>query len=469
MYNLDDTIVAVSSPASEQRVIVRVAGQRTLDEVARIFRPAIPKERNSVTIGSVTVEADLQMDAKLYLFLSPHSYTGDTLAEIHIYTNPAVVEALIGLLLGRRLRMAGPGEFTARAYLNGKVDLAQAEAVAKIVASSNQLQLAAAEKLLAGRLSEATAKAGSSLMDCLSLIEAGIDFSGEDIEFIKRPEAIARLNEIKTELEQLLAGSISYESVIDLPSVGIVGTSNAGKSSLLNKLLGQTRSIVSARNRTTRDVLTGLLTMAHGKCVLFDCAGLMLQPDNILDQLAQAAAIEAVQNSSAVVFCVDISKPDWSEDTAVEKLVGSKILIPVATKSDLLSKEVLAKRLAELNKLFVTEFLPTSVKTGTGVQQLRNTIDGKLIELAVGSAHCTAHGSRLTANVSGVALTARHKQAVTEAVDNISESVNEIRADNDEIAAMLLRAAYQSISDIEHQHIDEQVLDKIFSRFCVGK
>ena len=469
MYALNDTIVAVSSPASQQRVIIRVAGPHTLDEIGRVFRPRISKKTNNVTSGSITIDADLKVDAKLYLFLSPHSYTGDDLAEIHLYTNPAAVEALIGKLLSRRLRMAGPGEFTARAYLNGKVDLAQAEAVAKIVASSNQLQLAAAEKLLAGRLSETTEKAASSIMDCLSLIEAGIDFSTEDIEFIKRPEAIARLTKIKTELEQLLAGSISYESVTDLPAVGIVGTPNAGKSSLLNKLLGTARSIVSAQHRTTRDVLTGLLTTAHGKCVLFDCAGLIIQPDNILDQLAQAAAIEAVQNSSAVVFCVDISKQDWSEDAAIKKIIGPKSLIPVATKSDLLSKELLAKRLARLNKLFIPEFLSTSAKSGAGVELLRSIIDRKLMELSVGSTHWTAYGSQLTAHVSSVALTARHKQAVTEAIENIDDAVNEVKADNDEIVAMLLRVAYRAVSDIARHDLDEKLLQNIFRKFCIGK
>jgi tRNA modification GTPase len=364
------------------------------------------------------------------------------------------------------LRSAGPGEFTARAYLNGKIDLAQAEAVNEIITCSNRFQLAAAEKLLAGRLAQATEEILAALMECLSLIEAGLDFSTEDIEFIGRPEAIERITKIKQQLEKLLAGNISYESLIDLPAVGIAGVPNAGKSSLLNTLLGRKRSIVSGRRKTTRDVLTGLLTLRDCRCVIFDCAGLITEPaDNIIDELGHQAAIEALEKATAVVYCVDISKTDWAEDLAIRKLIkdGARV-IPIATKSDLLSEDMLAERITELNKLFAAEFLPTSAVTGVGLEQLRDTIDKKLIELVLG-------GSREGRSeiVSGVTLTTRHRQAVTEAIKNISESGKEIKAGNDEVAAMLMRAAYQSLSDIQQQPLDEQILEKIFSRFCIGK
>ena len=303
-------------------------------------------------------------------------------------------------------------------------------------------------------------------MECLSLIEAGLDFSTEDIEFIGRPEAIERITKIKQQLEKLLAGNISYESLIDLPAVGIAGVPNAGKSSLLNTLLGRKRSIVSGRRKTTRDVLTGLLTLRDCRCVIFDCAGLITEPaDNIIDELGHQAAIEALEKATAVVYCVDISKTDWAEDVAIRKLIkhGARV-IPIATKSDLLSEDMLAERITELNKLFAAEFLPTSAVTGVGLEQLRDTIDKKLIELVLG-------GSREGRSeiVSGVTLTTRHRQAVDEAIKNISESVKEINAINDEVAAMLMRAAYQSLSDIQQQPLDEQILEKIFSRFCIGK
>jgi len=495
MYQLNDTIVAVSSPTSDEKVVIRIAGPDTINKLQQIFSTTIGRKAGIVN-GSLAIDDELKIDGRLYLFLAPHSYTGDDVAEIHIHTNQCVTEALIENLLSKSpanmesglyrtsaaaklpeskrgyLRIAGPGEFTARAYLNGKIDLAQAEAVCEIVASSNRFQLAAAEKLLAGRLAETTTQVRSAIIDCLSSIEAGLDFSQEDIEFITTVEAVRALDEMKEKLRQLLSGSISFEAIIDLPTVGIAGAPNAGKSSLSNILLGNTRSIISDRRKTTIDVLTGPLVLRHCRCVLFDCAGLTNEPDGILDELAQTAAIEALQNSSVAVFCVDISKSDWDEDIAIRRLIVPKpdnsALIPVATKSDLLSEDILAERLSGLNKLFGTNFFATSARNGTGIEQLKDIIDNRIIESALGGAK---HNIKYEIPDTGgeIALTARHRSAVTEAIENIDRSIEELKAGNDEVAAMMLRTAHQAISNIEQESIDEQILEQIFKRFCIGK
>ena len=415
--------------------------------------------------GSIIIDDELKVDALLYLFAEPNSYTGDDVAEIHLNTNQSVTESLLNnIFANHQVRMAGPGEFTARAYLNGKIDLAQAEAVNEIVTASNKFQLAAAEKLLSGRLAETIEKIRSAIMDCLSLIEAGLDFSGEDIEFITREQAAERLAHIRRELEKLLADSINCETVIDLPTVGIAGAPNVGKSSLLNKLLGRERSIVSHQKHTTRDVLSGEIALAHSKCVLYDCAGLTSEPENILDELAQQAAVESLQYASVIIFCVDVSKGGFSEDIAIRKQITPKVLIPVATKSDLLGQEELTKRVAKLSKLFGADILATSAKSGVGLEELLSTIDKKLIEQV-----CENKSSDLCSPPSVVCLTARHKQAVTDAIENISEALDEVKRGNDEVVTMLLRAAYQQISAIEQQQVDEEILNNIFSNFCIGK
>jgi len=471
MYRLNDTIIAVASPTSDQRVIIRISGRQTVQLLKNLCKPPITTTKSSIVHCSVMVCTGLKIDATVYLFFAPHSYTGQDVAEIHIRTNSTVIETLMQSLLANNdlpVRMAGPGEFTARAYLNGKMDLTQAEAVNEIIVSSNRSQLAACENLLEGRLSQTIAKLRNELLDCLSLIEAGLDFSTEDIQFITCPQAVQRLTYIRHELQNLLSGSITYEQVLDMPSVGIAGATNAGKSSLGNKLLAAERSIVSSRHRTTRDVLKAILTLKHCRCVLFDCAGLIKSPDNILDELAQQAAIEAFAKSSLVLFCVDASKSDYRRDIAVRELIEPQAVIAVATKADLLPNEALANRIQKLNKLFDTRFIPTSTITDAGLELLRTTIGNKLVKLTFGSTKPIRNQLSETAN-SGAALTARHKQAVTEATEHISAAIAELKASNDEIAAMLLRAACHGLSGIQQQNIDEKILQNIFQRFCVGK
>jgi tRNA modification GTPase len=476
VYNFNDTIVAVSSPTSDQRVIVRITGADTVSTIQQIFRPRIDAVKQGITSCTITVEPGLEVDAMVYLFLSPNSYTGEDIAELHFYTNPSVTRILFSLLLSAGLRLAGPGEFTARAYLNNKIDLAQAEAVNEVITASNTFQLAAAERLLAGHLAETISQLRSSIIDCLAFIEAGLDFSAEDIEVVSRAEAAEKLNMVKGQLKELLLDSIRCESVIDLPAVGIAGAPNAGKSTLLNKLLGRERSIVSEKRKTTRDVLTGGLTLAHCRCVIFDCAGLLApskvegttHPETILDALAQHAAIEALRNALVVIFCVDIAKTDLAEDLAVFRLIQPKALIPAATKADLLDKRQLPGRISQLTDLFDVPFIPISAKTGEGLQAFTEKIDSAILGETLGPSRGTTHYAERTTQ-DGVALTARHRQAVTAAIGDIEKAVDELKAGNDELAAMMLRAAHQNISNIEQGSIDEEVLEKIFSRFCIGK
>jgi tRNA modification GTPase len=491
-YDVNDTIVAISSPSNGVRTIVRMSGPAVIETCRQIFRPDEQSARaeeffklnqspnteskwaNFTISGCVKIDEELEIEAQVYLLFSPRSYTGDDVAELHLETNRAVVEALVSKLLAMGLRGANPGEFTARAYLNGKIDLAQAEAVNEIILSSNRLQLTAAEKLLEGQLGQTVNKVTNEIIECLSLIEAGLDFSGEDIEFISAEQATERLSQIKNELSELLRSSIKFESVIDLPAVGIAGAPNAGKSSLLNKLLGTERSIVSDESKTTRDVLTGLLTLRHNQCVLFDCAGLIVLAENVLDELTQRAAMQALHNSNVVIFCVDTSKADWSEDVSIRRLIEPKVLVATATKIDLLSQAELATQLAKLKETFKVDFLPLSIRADIGIEELRDAIDSKLIELTTGISYekpgQAFKGSKLGESQNfGPALTARHRQAINEAIDNIKQAIDEVKASNDEVVAILLRTAYQAICDIERKHVDEQILEAIFSRFCIGK
>jgi len=477
LYDLSDTVVAVSSPAGGLRSILRLTGPQVLSVCAQVFEPSPGSEikhqtpninHRTILSGRVRLSDALAIDAHLYLFFAPHSYTGEDLAEIHLYASVPLVEALVQDLLARGLRCAGPGEFTARAYLNGKLDLAQAEAVNEVISSSNRLQLEAAERLLTGRLSQAAGRIHWALVDILSRIGAGLDFSGEDIEFISTAQAAEQLAAIRRDLEGLLAGGIRCETLLDLPAVGIAGAPNAGKSSLLNALLGWDRSIVSSQPKTTRDVLTGVWTTDRLQCVLFDCAGLVAEPADLLDELAQRAAVEALQRCTAVLFCVDAAKPDLAEDLAVRSLLQARRVVYLATKSDLLSAADLSRKVGELQHAFQAQFLATSAKTKAGLPQLLETCTATLAGSS-GDSSLPPGIPNPASELSAVALTARHRQAVTEAIESLRQAGAEVARHQEEVAVLLIRSACEALGQIEQEPLDEQVLDRIFSRFCIGK
>ncbi len=460
MYNLNDTITAISTASVTQgtvaKSIVRISGADAFTLLNEVF--GIKVKGRGVTTQSIELTEGVNVDFAVYTFAAPNSYTAENLAELHFFAASCVVELVLEMLL-KTARLAGPGEFTLRAYLNGKVDLTQAEAVSQIVSSSNRTQLAAAEKLLAGKLSEKITAIRNALLDCLSLIEAGLDFSEEDIEFISRKQALKTTTEIKINLEEILNSSIRYEEMIDLPSAGLAGASNAGKSSLINALLGTQRSIVSETEATTRDILTGILELEKNRLAIFDCAGLYRHTESLslLDKLTQDAAIEALKSCDMVLLCVDITKNDLTEDLSIKKHIENKEIIYAATKCDL--ADDIESKLAKLNSAFGAEFIATSSVSPDGAQALKTLIDARTTSLRETS---TEIDELITINQ-------RHKATVQSAIASLQEAHTEIEQGNEEVVSMLLRSAHETLGGLEREDVDEQVLDRIFSTFCIGK
>jgi tRNA modification GTPase len=463
MYNIKDTIVAVSSPPLREgaagKSILRLSGTETFSIITDVFNKPVASQRGIID-GTIHIEENLKVRAIAYLFIGPKSYTGEDLAELHILACRPVVEKIFQMLL-TKARPAGPGEFTLRAYLNGKMDLSQAEAVAEIVASSNTFQLAAAERLLEGKLCETIATIRTEILDVLSLIEAGMDFSGEGIEFITQTAAIETIRDIKQKLQQILSGSIRCEEMIDMPSVGLAGRANAGKSSLLNALLGEERSIVSDQQATTRDILTGLLEMQNSTAAIFDCAGLGIDGSSVdlLDELGRQAAKDALKKANVILFCVDLTRPYFQDDISVTRSFDINPDIVVATKTDLLNKIELTAKQNELKDIFACDVITTSSLNGAGLAELKVAVEKKI---AAAFATSSEAADRISINK-------RHRLIAEQAIENLSEAADEMAIGNDEVAAMLLRQAHEGLSGLAREDIDEQVLERIFANFCIGK
>jgi len=461
MYNINDTIIAVSSGAiSSAKKIIRISGDKTSDVLNSLVHQEIQKQRGIIQL---TVNIDsFEIECFLYFFPSPKSYTGENLAEIHTCVCDEAVELIFSKLLSYGCRGALAGEFTYRAFINGKMDLSRAEAVSQIIESSNQYQLAAAQKLFSGSIEQKVGQIRQEILELLSLIEAGLDFGGEEIEIISPVKAIEAAKTIRSNLNELLCGSITYEQISQGPSAIIAGAANAGKSSLVNALLGANRSIVSDQSGTTRDVLEHWLKLDKCDCVLLDCAGVnttaWATTNDTLEHLANEATKRAVQSSDVLIFCVDSSKTDYSEDLEILKNTAWAEAHPTiftATKCDLLNTE----KLKRLETIFKHKFLQTSVKNKTGLEELKKAIEQNIIRQTAASSESHEKTS----------LTQRHRTAVNDAVQNIENSITEIQNSNEEIAAFVLRAALESLSKLAAEHIDEAILDTIFSRFCIGK
>ena len=461
MFDVCDTIAAFSSASLTNgafgRSVLRVCGGGTEHILREVFGNDCAMNSRGIYRGCFEVENGLEVDAVIYSFPGPGSYTGEDVAEVHVYASGVVLEVMLSKVL-EHCRMAGGGEFTLRAYLNGKLDLSQAEAVGEIVAASNKFQLEAAEKLLAGRLCETVGAIREEMLEVLSLVEAGMDFSEEDIEFISAEDAAERIGEVGRKLNTLLNQTIYYEEMIDLPSVGLAGAANAGKSSLANVLLGSERSIVSDESGTTRDVLEGVLEVGGVNALLFDCAGVgdAAERTGVLDELGRAAATEALNRAGLVLFCVDVTADDYAILQA--KRYRTPFIL-VGTKCDLLDGRGLGEKEAELAEVFSMRAIMTSSKSGFGIDELAGTIEKAVASQTAGSAEA---GER-------IAINERHRSVVKKALGEAETARKEAGAGNGEVAAMLLRSGYEVLSQVEREDVNEAVLDRIFSSFCIGK
>jgi tRNA modification GTPase len=470
MYLPDDTIAAVSSPSllpgQAGRTILRISGDKAFsifDSRSLIFcfdnNGKELRRKRGIYPFRIHLPDGIWADGQAYCFVEPSSYTGQDLIELHLLAAVPVAEQIYQQILNTGIRQAGPGEFTQRAYLNGKLDLSQAEAVMHIISAGSESQIAAAQRLLGGGLAQKTLQISNDLLEILSLLEAGLDFSEEDIEFISLEQMRERIRKSSSRIQELLEDAVRCEELMDLPSVGLAGLPGAGKSSLMNALTARPRSLVSDSQSTTRDVLTELLELSSGWCVLFDCAGLGLEDTNTLDELAKEAALGAIRSASVVIFCVDMTRQNPQDAAGLFRELGAKPLIAVGTKADKLDSEQIKQNQRQLKVLFGVDFLVLSAAAGTGLESLKKRLAEMLL---------SALSDQNEAD-PGIAINLRHRLRLESSLKRLAEAAEEMNDRHPEVAALLLRQARQELGGLEHEHVDERILDVIFSKFCIGK
>lgn len=429
-----DTIAALSSSAGiAPRAIVRLSGNLAsiiVDQLANLPASAARSECVLLHIGN------WRIPGTLYFFAGPHSYTGEDLAELHVPGNPIIWKKTLQQCVESGARLAEPGEFTARAFFNGKIDLTQAEGIAATIGALNDRQLAAARQLMAGELARRLTPITQLIANTLALIEAGIDFVNEEISFISTEDVRQRIDETCGQLNVLMETSAYFGAAGAEPTVVLVGRPNAGKSTLLNALAKCERAIVSPTAGTTRDALSADVVLPHGIIKMIDVAGLEEQPaQSEIDQRMQARATATIESADFVLHLVD------SEDDSPPPHMSRVPDLRVRTKID-------------LRNHIAADEIGVSAVTGAGIDRLRSTID----RLVFGTAGSEA----------ALTLNSRHIHQITTAQAALDSARSDIDRGH-EYVALHLRDALDHLGQITGTISPDDLLGKIFSQFCIGK
>lgn len=448
----NDTIVAPATPFGEGAIsIIRASGSNCFEVVDKVFKGKIPIaecESHTIHYGKIlTANNEVIDDVLVSVFRNPQSYTGEDSIEISTHGSQLIVQKVIEELLKYNIRLAEPGEFTKRAFLNGRLDLTQAEAVADVIHSRTEASLRGARSQLDGLLSQKVNLLREMLINFSSLIELELDFTEENLRFVSTDEIIVQLDRIIKEIDLLLE-TYSFGRVIrDGVNIALVGKPNVGKSSLLNYFLKESRAIVSETPGTTRDVIREEVSIDGILFRLHDTAGIRFS-DDIIEQEGVLRSRNVVKSSDLVVFINDILTGFDSEIfEQLLELVEEKRIIKLMNKIDLNEQN-----------LFEPDIVYVSAKTGEGINNLFNVLKKKSIGVI--------NFTEKTAVVSNV----RHYNALKKAKDDlVNAKASLISGLSGEFVSLDLRNAEIALGEIIGKVTSEDILNNIFSKFCIGK
>jgi tRNA modification GTPase len=456
MRRIDDTIAAVATPIGEGALaVIRISGPDALAVADRCFRPAgktRPSEAPSHTLhfGHVLQDDRPVDEVMLGVMHAPRTFTREHIVEITCHGGIVPAKAVLDAVLKSGARLAEPGEFTRRAFLNGRIDLAQAEAVADVIRSRTELALRSAEDQLAGHLSGEVNRLRDDLLRILAHVEAHIDFPDEDIEPDTAASLVGSLQRSIEFMDSLLKtaneGAILRHGV----RAAIIGQPNAGKSSLLNQLLGKDRAIVSQVPGTTRDTIEEVANIRGLPLILIDTAGLHDSVDEIEVEGVRRSR-RALERAEIVLHVLDQSQPLGIVDEQLLRELEASKRILIRNKSDLASR-------LELPDALPGQVVRVSCLTGQGIDDLKTQVSEM------------AWSGRVDAEMLPVMINSRHEHALRRARSAAADASNALRSGQAlDLVAVDLRISVAAVGEIVGKTATEDLLDVIFSEFCIGK
>ncbi len=459
----DDTLAAIATPLGEGGLaVIRISGARALAVADKSFLPAGKHSlkpsvapTHTIQYGKIIRGEKVIDEVLLAILRAPRTFTREDTVEVSCHGGILPAKLVLDTLLENGARLAEPGEFTRRAFLNGRIDLAQAEAVADLIHSRTELALAAANEQLAGKLSQRINRLRDDLLHTLAHVEAHIDFPDEDIAPDTKAQLLKRLENGIAFMDELLRTANEGQILRRGIRAAIVGRPNAGKSSLLNQLLGRDRAIVSPIAGTTRDTIEETANIRGLPVVFIDTAGLREARDEI-EQEGVRRSRESLASAEFILHVLDTSEPlTEADENYLAEFAGKKRIL-VRNKIDLPVKlEFLVTR---HSSPVTFPMVDVSCVSGQGIEALKDAIK----ELV--------WSGEIKAEMLQVMINSRHQDSLNRARTAVQQTIDALRADATlELAAMDLRIAVNAVGEIVGKTATEDLLDSIFSQFCIGK
>jgi len=456
-----EAIAAISTPPGYGGIgIIRISGKDSFKIIEKIFKPK-NKEKDKIKGYTMKYGKIFDFEGKIIdevlvtYFVSPKSFTTENMCEINSHGGPIVVKKILELCLENGARMAEPGEFTKIAFLNGRIDLAQSEAIIDMINAKTEKEQQASINQLEGNLSNKINEIREDIMQKIVDIEASIDYPEYDIEEITKGELRKMLERVNIKLKELESNFEKGKLIKDGIKMAIIGRPNAGKSSLLNAILNEDRAIVTEYEGTTRDIIEEFIVIEGIPIKVIDTAGIRNKTEDKIEQIGIEKAKEIAKNADLVIYIIDSSKKIEEEDKEILKLLKDKKVIIVLNKQDLNTE--ISEETEEIKKINKPKIKLSALKKD-GIGQLYKEIS-EMFRLG-----------EIIIDDSVTVTNERHKEIIKNAQKNTNDSINSIDKNMPvDIIQISIKQTLEELGKITGNTVSEDIIDEIFKKFCLGK